>query len=159
AAIASTALVGSTTVAAPPQPTPSGKESGLIPRSILFGNPDKASPELSPDGKYLSFLAPVNGVLNVWVAPADKPDEAKAVTNDKKRGIRSYSWAYTGKHILYTQDNDGDEDFHVYRADVATGEDKDLTPLKKVRAEIAQVSPKFPTEILVAINDRDPRFH
>jgi dipeptidyl aminopeptidase/acylaminoacyl peptidase len=157
-AFALIALVGSIATAAP-QPTPAGKESGLIPRSILFGNPDKASPELSPDGKYLSFLAPVNGVLNVWVAPTDKPDEAKAVTNDKKRGIRSYSWAYTGKHILYIQDNDGDEDFHVYRADVATGENKDLTPLKKVRAQITQVSPKFPGEILVAINDRDPRFH
>jgi dipeptidyl aminopeptidase/acylaminoacyl peptidase len=158
AAFSLIALVGSIAKAAP-QPTAAGKESGLIPRSILFGNPDKASPELSPDGKYLSFLAPVNGVLNVWVAPADKPDEAKAVTNDKKRGIRSYSWAYTGKHILYIQDNDGDEDFHVYRADVTTGENKDLTPLKKVRAQITQVSPKFPGEILVSINDRDPHFH
>src|SRR5688572_24845679 len=88
-------------------PTPTGKKTGLIPRRVLFGNPDKAAPRISPDSKQLAYLAPVNGVLNVWVGPVAKPEEAKPVTQDKKRGIRSYFWAYTGKHILYVQDTDG----------------------------------------------------
>src|SRR5690242_16190177 len=75
-------------------------EVPLIPRRILFGNPDKASARISPDGSRLAYLAPVNGVLNVWVGPGLKPDEAKPVTDDKKRGIRSYFWAYTNNHIL-----------------------------------------------------------
>src|SRR5262249_19036986 len=139
--------------------TPADAKTGLIPRKLLFGNPDKASPKLSPDGKQLSFLAPVNGVLNVWVGPADKPDAAKPVTKDTKRGIRQYFLAHTNQHLLYLQDSDGNEDFHVYRVDLANNETKDLTPLKDVRAEIDNVSHKFPTELLVGLNDRDPRFH
>ena len=142
-----------------PKPTPAGKETGLIPRELLFGNPDKAAARISPDGKRLSYLAPVDGVLNVWVGPIDDPDAAKPVTKDKVRGIRSYFWAYTNKHILYTQDAEGDEDWHVYRVDLDTQETTDLTPLKKVRAEIEEVSYRFPNEILIGLNDRDPEFH
>jgi len=76
----------------------------LIPREVLFGNPDKALARLSPDGTRISYLAPVNGVLNVWVGPADEPDSAEPVTNDTYRGISTYFWAYTNEHILYTQE-------------------------------------------------------
>jgi dipeptidyl aminopeptidase/acylaminoacyl peptidase len=140
-------------------PTPTGEKSGLIPRQILFGNPEKTSPRISPDGKFLSYLAPRDGVMNIWVAPVDKLDEAEPVTADKKRGIRSHSWAYTSRHILYSQDKNGDEDFHVYRVDLETKKTTDLTPLKKVRAQIEAVSHKFPTEILIGLNDRNPQFH
>ncbi|HYT94361.1 MAG TPA: S9 family peptidase [Gemmataceae bacterium] len=131
----------------------------LIPRQVLFGNPDKAGTRISPDGKYLSYLAPVDGVLNVWVGPTDNPDAAKPVTKDKKRGIRTYFWAYTSKHILYAQDAAGDENWHIYRVDLASGDIKDLTQLPKVAARIQDVSHKFPEALLVALNDRDPRHH
>src|SRR6478609_3221801 len=71
----------------------------LIPRKVLFGNPDKAGAKISPDGKHISYLAPVKGVLNVWVAPVNDIAAAKAVTHDKKRGIRGYFWAYNSRHI------------------------------------------------------------
>ena len=67
----------------------------LIPRKTLFGNPDKASLQLSPDGAHLAYLAPYDGVLNVWVAPRDNLDAAQPVTHDTGRGIRFYLWAYT----------------------------------------------------------------
>ncbi|MEX2141592.1 MAG: S9 family peptidase [Pirellulales bacterium] len=142
-----------------PQPTPVGKETGLIPRELLFGNPDKAAARISPDGKHLSYLAPVDGVLNVWVGPLDEPDAAKPVTKDKKRGIRIYFWAYTNEHILYVQDVDGDEDYNVYKVDLDTLETTNLTPLKKVRAEIQEVSHRFPKEILIGLNDRNEQYH
>jgi dipeptidyl aminopeptidase/acylaminoacyl peptidase len=142
-----------------PSPTAAGKESGLIPRRILFGNPDKASPQISPDGKRLSFLAPVKGVLNVWVGPVDDPAAAKPVTNDTKRGIRSYSWAFTNRHILYVQDANGDENYHLYRVDLSKNETTDLTPLEHIRAEIEETSHRFPDELVVRINDRNPQFH
>ncbi len=135
------------------------KEPKLIPRQALFGNPQKASARLSPNGKWLSYLAPVDGILNVWVGPVDNPDAAKPVTQDKLRNIRGHSWAYTGKHILYTQDKEGDENWHVYATDVETGETKDLTPLENIHATIQDVSQRIPNEILIGLNDRVPQLH
>ena len=131
----------------------------LIPREVLFGNPDKITVRLSPDGDRISYLAPVDGVLNVWVGPADDPDLAEPVTNDTDRGIRIYFWAYTNEHILYLQDQAGDENWRVYSVNLETGETIDLTPLEGVQARIQAVSQKFPEEILIALNDRDPTLH
>lgn len=131
----------------------------LIPRQILFGNPEKAAARIAPDGKRLSYLAPLNGVLNVYVGPTDDVAAAKPVTDDKKRGIRSYFWAYDSKHILYVQDTDGDENWHVYAVDLDAGTTKDLTPIKGVAAHINGTSYRFPNEVLVSLNDRDPRYH
>ncbi len=131
----------------------------IIARRLLFGNPDKASPRLSPDGTQLAFLAPVDNVLNVWVGPAGDPGAARPVTADTKRGVRIYFWAYTCKHIVYLQDKDGDENWRVYVVDLASGTTRDLTPIEDVRAEIERVSYKSPEEILIGLNDRDPKLH
>lgn len=143
--------------------TPSAREAvsnvPLIPREKFFGNPEKARARLSHDGKMMAYLAPVDGVLNVWVGPASDIAAAKPVTKDTHRGIRSFSWAYTNKHLLYTQDKDGDEDDHVYSVNLETDEIKDLTPFEKIAAQIEGASEKFPERILVGINNRDPRFH
>ena len=137
-----------------------GQETALIPRQKFFGNPEKARARISPDGSKLAFLAPVDGVLNISVCPSDDLDAAQVVTKDTHRGIRSFSWAYTSKHILYSQDKDGDEDFHVYSVNLETDEIKDLTPIEKIRARIEGVSERFPDEILIGINDRGQRqFH
>ncbi len=134
-------------------------DSSLVPRQAFFGNPDRASLEISPDGKQLAFLAPVDDVLNVWVAPAGDIAKARAVTEDRKRGIHYYSWAHDGKHLLYIQDKDGDENWHVYATDVKKGETRDLTPIEGVTARVVKVSHKKKNEIVVALNDRDKRMH
>ena len=131
----------------------------LIPRQVFLGNPDKASPQISPDGAWLGWLAPVDGVLNVWAAPAEKPAEARPVTRDTGRGVRMYSWTYSRARIVYLQDSGGDENWHIYTVDLETGEIRDLTPIEGVRAEVQQVSPQHPQHLLVGLNDRDPRFH
>ena len=131
----------------------------LIPRKVLFGNPDKASPTLSPDGARIAYLAPVDGVLNVWVGPAEDADSAKPITRDTGRGIRFYVWAYTNKHLVYIQDKDGDENWRMYAVDLTTGDTLDLTPLEGVQARVQRISNRFPEEILVGLNDRDPRHH
>ncbi|MGH7381886.1 MAG: S9 family peptidase [Candidatus Methylomirabilales bacterium] len=131
----------------------------LIPRQVLFGNPDKASVQLSPDGTKIGYLAPVGGVLNVWVGPANDPAAARPVTRDTDRGIRFYDWAYTSNHILFIQDKGGDENWRLCSVDLDTRETKDLTPLEGVQARFQEISPQFPAEILVALNDRDPRLH
>ena len=93
----------------------------LIERSLIFGNPDKAGATISPDGSMIAYLAPVDGVLNVWVGPVKKPEAAKPVTHDEKRGIRIYFWAYTSDDVVYLQDKDGDENWRAYAVDLKTG--------------------------------------
>jgi len=158
AALVASACCGNAIVRAADEPAYL-KGVPLIPRDVIFGNPEKAAARIAPDGKRLSYLAPVDGVLNVWVGPADDPSAAKPVTDDKLRGIRSYFWAYDAKHILYTQDIGGDENWHVYAVDLETGETRDLTPMKGVAAHINATSYRFPNEILVGLNDRDERYH
>ncbi len=131
----------------------------MIPRQVLFGNPEKSMARISPDGEYLSYLAPVEGVLNVWIAAVEDPDSARPITRDEERGIRYYDWTYDGQHILYYQDAKGDEDWHVYATNIATGETRDLTPFEKVNAQILSVNKKAPNEILIGINNRNPQLH
>lgn len=131
----------------------------LIPRRVLFGNPDRAMPRLSPDGRRLAFLAEVDGVLEVWVGPAEDVAAARPVTQDRKRGIRVYEWAYDGRHVLYLQDEGGDEDWHLHATDLAEGTTRDLTPVRGIQARVAAVSPRRPHEVVVALNDRDARWH
>lgn len=145
---------------APPPPLPAAKgnpRSDLIPRSVLFGNPERTAVRLSPDGKQLSWLAPKDGVMNIWVAPVGKLDQAKVVTSETKRPVQRYRWAFTSTHLLYVQDVGGDENFHVLRVDLADGKTTDLTPFPGARAEIADLSEKQPTTIIVSVNDRDPQ--
>jgi dipeptidyl aminopeptidase/acylaminoacyl peptidase len=134
-------------------------EVPLIPRKLLFGNPDRTQARISPDGTKLSYLAPVNGVLNVWVGPVESPDAAKPVTNDTNRGIRFYIWAYTSKHILYIQDKGGDENWRIYGVNLETGAVTDYTPIEKVNARIESLSPRTPDKVVIALNDRNEQYH
>jgi dipeptidyl aminopeptidase/acylaminoacyl peptidase len=131
----------------------------LIPRKVLFGNPDRALVQISPDGAQLSWLAPLDGVLNVWVAPCGNPTAARPVTRDAGRGIQFYTWAHANRHLLYIQDRNGDENWRLYAVDLATDQALDLTPIDGVQARIVQVSHKHPTEVLVGLNSRDTRYH
>ena len=157
-----TAALAVPTFAAAQAPGPAAESvagTALIPRSALFGNPEKTQARLSPDGKYISFIAPRDGVLNVWLAERGKLDAAKPITNDQKRGIRQHFWAYDNRHVLYLQDTDGDENFHLYAVDVVGGTEKDITPYKGARAELVDLSWKKPGVAAVGLNDRAPEWH
>ncbi len=129
----------------------------LIPRQVLFGNPVKAAPRISPDGTLLAYLAPsAKNVLNVWVRTIGKADDVQ-VTNDTHRGIRIHFWAEDGKHLFYLQDSGGDENWHVYSVDLVTKVVRDLTPFQGVRATNLMLDKKFPNQMLVGLNLRDRR--
>lgn len=147
---------------APPAPAASGTPAappGLIPRDALFGNPERANVQISPDGRYLGWVAAVDGVLNVWVAPADDLGKARAVTTDKTRGIRQYFWSHRPDTLLYLRDTGGDENFHLFAVDLASGQARDLSDFPATRAEVVGVSHLHPESVLVAMNDRDPKWH
>ena len=130
----------------------------LIPRAVLFGNPTKTSPQVSPDGARLAYLAPVNNVLNVWVGDLDR-DNARPVTDDRDRGIRFYLWAADGRHILYLQDVGGDENWRLYAVHVDSRTVRDLTPFPDVQVHIVDRDKHFPHELLIAMNKEDVRAH
>ena len=129
----------------------------LIPRSILFGNPERAMPQISPDGKRIAFLAPVDGVLNVWVGPMDGPFHP--VTTDRERGIRDYFWAHDGVHLVYLQDQGGDENWRLYAVAPVTGKVRELTPFDGVQAQVLAHDKERPRELLIALNTDDPTLH
>jgi dipeptidyl aminopeptidase/acylaminoacyl peptidase len=131
----------------------------LIPRNVFFDNPDKAAVQISPDGEHLSWLAPVDGVLNVWVAPREDVDAGRPVTSETRRNLRDYAWAADSKHLIYSQDQGGDEDWHVHSVNLESGQDLDLSPMKGVSVRIEAMSSRFPEEVVLGINDRDPTLH
>jgi dipeptidyl aminopeptidase/acylaminoacyl peptidase len=135
----------------------------LIPRQVLFGNPERVSPDLSPDGTRLAWIAPHEGVLNVWVAPAAAAgvdwDAAQVVTDDADRGIRQFVWAHDGRHLLYLQDTGGDENWRLHDVDIETMQRRDLTPFDGVQTQLIASERKFPAEILVGLNRDNPELH
>ncbi len=131
----------------------------LIPRDALFGNPVKAAGRISPDGKWLSWIAPRDGVMNIFVAPVSDPAAAKALTNERTRPIRSYFWSPDSNQVMYVNDKGGDENFLLYGVNVATGAERALTPFEKTRVQVVGISPSMPSRILVGVNNRDAKWH
>jgi len=149
----------------------------LIPREVLFGNPERISPHISPDGTRLAWIAPHDGVLNVWVAPIGASgasgvdwDAATVVTDDTDRGIRVFAWARDGRHLLYLQDTGGDENWRLYDIDLdpetlaaaggqASRTKRDLTPYDGIQARIIATKKSHRDEVLVGMNRDNPQLH
>ena len=131
-------------------------ETPLIPRDVLFGNPERTQPRLSPDGKRLAWLAPDEDVLNVWVSTIGGESE-RVVTRDRSTGIRMFFWSRDGDRILFLQDRDGDENFHLYSVPFEGGDARDLTPYENATVGDVITDHNHPHEVLVAVNNRDPQ--
>lgn len=139
-----------------------------IPRAVLFGNPDRVSPSLSPDGSLLGFVAPLDGVLNVWVQPladalaepgAEGVTPPRPLTRDTDRGVRSYAFCHDDRSLVYLQDQAGDESWRLYVLDLPTGDVALVTPEEGVHAQILGHNRWHPTTVLLGLNDRDPQLH
>lgn len=142
------------------------QETPLLDRELFFGNPEISGGQLSPDGKWLSFMKEYNGIMNIWVKKLDEPFEKARPLTDSQRPLYGYFWTYDSKYILYVKDKDGDENMNVFAVDpkakVAEGkipESKNLTPLKDITAQIYSVSLKDPDMLMIGLNDRDKAWH
>jgi dipeptidyl aminopeptidase/acylaminoacyl peptidase len=130
----------------------------LIPLEILFGNPDKFSPRISPDGRRLAYIAPHDGVLNVWLGTVGS-DDFKPITDDRDRGIRSFNWCHDNRTILYTQDQGGDENFRIYSVNTDGGPVVDRTPFDGVQAQLLALSKERPDQVVIGINKDNEQLH
>jgi dipeptidyl aminopeptidase/acylaminoacyl peptidase len=133
-------------------------EAPLLPRALFFGAAEKSSPMISPDGHLLTYVAPTDaGSFNVWLTKTESPEAgAKPLTHATGKGIDGYRWAEDNTHILYWQDHEGDEKWHLYAVDIHTGNVKDLTPFPQAKIQNLITSPHRPHEVLVGLNKRDP---
>ncbi|MCC3151697.1 prolyl oligopeptidase family serine peptidase [Hymenobacter sp. BT770] len=145
-----------------------GAQPPLIDRELLFGDPEISGAQLSPDGKFLSFIKPYNGTRNIWVKGLNEPfDKARPMTNDQARPVRGYFWSRDGKYLLYSQDKGGDENFNIYAvnpaetlpAGQAVPTARDLTGLKGVRVQVVNVPLTDPNTLYIGLNDRDKAWH
>ena len=146
-------LVFGASASAGPSPTP------LIARSSFFGNPARVAARLSPDGRNLAWIAPRDGVLNIWVAPIGDPSHGRPLTQERARPIREYFWAPDSASILFVNDTGGDENYKLFDVDLASGVQRSLTPFDKTRVEVIGVSDHVKDHILIGLNNRDPKWH
>ncbi len=142
------------------------QKTPLLDRDLFFGNPEISGGQLSPDGKWISFLKEYNGIMNIWVKKFDEPFTNARPLTDSKRPTYGYVWSLDGKFILYVKDNDGDENMNVYAVDpLAKAEEgkvpvsRNLTPKDEVTAQIYQVSQKNTDLLFIGLNDRDKAWH
>ncbi|MDX1556796.1 MAG: prolyl oligopeptidase family serine peptidase, partial [Xanthomonadales bacterium] len=131
----------------------------LIDRETLFGNPERFQGRISPDGTKMSFRAPLDGVMNIWVGERGDFDSVKPVTNDTGRGIPAHFWSLDSKNVFYIRDEGGDENWHVYSVDLASGEITDLSPYEGVQAQVIAQSERVPGVVIIGMNDRDAKWH
>ena len=140
----------------------------LIDRELLFGNPEIAGAQISPDGKFIAFRKPHKGTINIWVKRADEPfADARLLTSETRRPPRQFLWSRDGKFILFTKDKEGDENYNLYA--VSPGEQppsgaeapvaRNLTNSEKVRTVLYYVPRAEPDAVYVGLNDRDPAWH
>lgn len=142
-------------------------QTPLLDRELFFGNPQISAGQLSPDGKYISFMKAYRGIMNVWIKEFAEPFEAARPLTDSQRPLYGYAWTEDGKYILYVKDNDGDENMNLFAVDPAAsvpdGQEvpasRNLTPMKEVTAQIMHVSRNNPDLLWVGLNDRDKAWH
>jgi hypothetical protein len=138
--------------------TSKNQPPALVARAVLLGPPERTRPLLSPDGRFLAWLAPdPHGVSQIWTTMRGGSDDRQRTFG--ARSIRSYGWAQDDRTLLYLQDRDGDEGFHLHALALDSGNVRDLTPFDRVRAELLASAVELPDTILVALNRRDDRWH
>jgi dipeptidyl aminopeptidase/acylaminoacyl peptidase len=101
-------------------------------------------------------LQPWESRLNIFIRPIEGR-KARRLTSEKDRDVQGYFWK-GNDFVIYVMDDRGDENFHLKRVDVKTGEVKDLTPFSKVRCGLVDdLEDVSNSDILFRMNKRDPK--
>ena len=131
----------------------------LVARKVFFDNPDYMNVQPSPDGQHLAYVAPLDGVNNLWLAPIADPAAGRPLTKVTDRNIATYyRWAFTSRHLVFFRERDGDENFRAASVDIESGAVVPLSPEQGVKSFMQEVSNKFPDEVLLRHNARDKSY-
>src|SRR6266508_3620908 len=131
----------------------------LIPRSLLFADPDRSVVRISPDGTRIDFQETDDGMINLWVSPIKNVKKARPFTRVTDRALGPWLvWLPNNRHVVFFREQGGDENWQAHRVDLETGDILPLTPGPGVKSYIQQISHHFPNELLIAHNQRDQRF-
>ena len=128
----------------------------LIPREALFGNPVIDSARISPDGTAIAYLAPHEGKQSIWVRAIGGTDD-RVVAHDPVRPLHWVKWQGDSRHVLYLQDQGGDENYHLFQADARGNTSRDLTPGENRRSIPLRIDPRSPEVALITSNARSAR--
>lgn len=136
----------------PSKTLPSSITVTPIPITDLFANPSFSGARISPDGKTVGYLAPWSDRLNIHLKDIST-GEVRRLTSEKNRNIEGFHWTLDSKSVLFTRDNDGDENWHLYKVPVQTtgseggdgdggiGEAINLTPVSGARVMAITLCP------------------
>jgi dipeptidyl aminopeptidase/acylaminoacyl peptidase len=142
----------------PPLPSV-GESPEVLPRRLIFGALDRSVVRISRDGTRIAFRAPVDGALSLWVAPIDDIANGRPMTAATDHNLGPWIvWMHDGRHLVFFRDQGGDENWRAWRLDLQTADVRPLTPGPGVTCYIQQSSPHFPSELLIAHNERDRRY-
>ena len=135
----------------------------LIPRKVFFGNPEKVDAKVSPDGRHIAYLAPLDKndekqVQNLWIKSIDKQDD-RPLTRATDRALSEYFFSEDSSQILYTKDTNGDENWKLYGVDIVTEAVTCYTPFDKVQVRVYQYTKHKPNSILIGLNKDNPKLH
>jgi dipeptidyl aminopeptidase/acylaminoacyl peptidase len=126
-----------------------------IPLEDFFRKPERAGVDLSPSGRYLSWLAPWERRMNLFVRDLETGEERR-LTSVKERDLAGTLWA-DDEHLVYARDTGGDENFRLYAVHRGGGPERDLTPYDEVKCSIVDDLEDVPDELLFQMNERDAR--
>ena len=124
-----------------------------IPLEDFFRNPEKSAYQISPDGKFISFMAPYESRMNIFVQKTGS-DKATRLTSETDRDIAGYYWANADR-ILFLKDSGGDENFALYGVDKDGKNSKCLTCFEGVRTQIIDELEDQPDFVIIGLNQRN----
>ena len=131
----------------------------ILPLERLMAPGRFGTPLISPDGSLISWIAPLDGISNLYVAPVDDIAAARPVTRFTEGGLRGtnvsgtviYRWHYDSRRVIFPMDYDGDENWDIHIVDVETGEERNLTPVPDKKVEIIAYGRAKPDDVLVSV--------
>lgn len=121
----------------------------------FFRNPEKTGFQISPDGKYFSYMAPYENRLNLFVQEIGS-DKATRITSETARSIAGSLWA-NGNRILYVKDTGGDENYQLYGVNLDGTDAKAYTAFPNVRTQIIDKLENIDSLVIVGLNKRNPQ--
>lgn len=114
----------------------------------------KTGYQISPDGKYFSYMAPYESRRNIFVQPVDGKDAVR-ITSETERDLAGYFWA-NDHRILYLKDTGGDENFQLYGVDIDGSNPQAYTAIPGVRTQIIDPLEEIDSLMIIGTNQRNP---